>query len=44
MTEWYYIPTSITCPELKGPGLLDEVTRVERLDAMLLRLVKSRKR
>jgi hypothetical protein len=41
MTEWYYIPTSITCPELKGPGLLDEVKRVEHLDAMLLRLVKS---
>jgi len=40
MTKWNYIPIAITCPELKGPGLLDEVTRVEGMDAMRLRKVQ----
>jgi len=42
MTEWYYILRSITCPELKGPGLLDEVKRIERLDEARLRRRRSR--
>lgn len=42
MTEWYYIPTSITCPELKGPGLLDEIKKIERLDDTRLRRRRSR--
>ena len=42
MTEWYYIPTTITCPELKGPGLLDEVSKIERLDETRLRRRRSR--
>jgi hypothetical protein len=37
MTEWYYIPSPITCPELKGPGLLDEIKKIERLDDTRLR-------
>lgn len=35
-----YLPIQITCPELKGPDLLDEIKRVERLDETLLRSFK----
>lgn len=42
MTEWYYIPTSITCPELKGAGLLDEIKKIERLDETRLQRRRPR--